>query len=139
VSVDALLGACKRVKKTGSSNWLACCPAHDDKNPSMTVRELPDGMVLVHCFAGCSVEEIATAAGIKLDELFPEKTCEYKQPQRRSFPAADVLAAVVREINVMSIVAADLAAGKPLDEESARRMRTARARLTEASRLAGID
>jgi hypothetical protein len=34
---------------------MACCPAHDDRNPSLSVRRAPDGRVLVHCFAGCSL------------------------------------------------------------------------------------
>lgn len=33
--------------------WLACCPAHDDREPSLAVRDGDDGRVLVHCHAGC--------------------------------------------------------------------------------------
>jgi putative DNA primase/helicase len=33
--------------------WMACCPAHDDKTPSLSIREGLDGTLLVHCFAGC--------------------------------------------------------------------------------------
>jgi hypothetical protein len=32
-----------------------------------------DGMVLVHCFAGCSAESIIGACGLQFDDLFPEK------------------------------------------------------------------
>jgi hypothetical protein len=37
---------------------MACCPAHDDRNPSLSVRRAPDGRVLVHCFAGCSLDAV---------------------------------------------------------------------------------
>ena len=43
------------VKRTGAGRWLARCPAHDDKRASLAVRELDDGRVLVHDFAGCAV------------------------------------------------------------------------------------
>ena len=33
--------------------WMARCPAHDDRNPSLSIRQV-DGIVLVHCFSGCS-------------------------------------------------------------------------------------
>lgn len=33
--------------------WLACCPAHDDRDPSLAIRDGDDGRVLVHCHAGC--------------------------------------------------------------------------------------
>lgn len=47
-----------------SSGWMCQCPAHDDGNPSLSVKEEgPDGL-LVHCFAGCSFEEILEAAGL---------------------------------------------------------------------------
>jgi putative DNA primase/helicase len=33
--------------------WMARCPAHDDRTPSLSIRDGLDGTVLVHCFAGC--------------------------------------------------------------------------------------
>src|SRR5262249_32479175 len=33
---------------------MAKCPAHDDRNPSLSIGEGKDGQVLVNCFAGCS-------------------------------------------------------------------------------------
>jgi DNA primase len=53
MKVDAFLDKLTKVKRTGNGTWLACCPAHEDRSPSMSVRELDDGRVLVHCFAGC--------------------------------------------------------------------------------------
>ncbi len=34
-------------------NWMAPCPAHDDHDPSLSIRDSNDGKVLVHCHAGC--------------------------------------------------------------------------------------
>jgi len=42
------------------SNWMAHCPAHDDREPSLSIRNA-DGKVLVRCHAGCEqVRVIAT-------------------------------------------------------------------------------
>lgn len=40
---------------------MACCPAHDDKTPSLRISESTDGRVLVHCFAGCSQKSVIDA------------------------------------------------------------------------------
>ena len=39
-------------KRIGKS-WMAPCPAHDDRNPSLSIDETNDGLVLVCCHAGC--------------------------------------------------------------------------------------
>lgn len=43
---------------------IACCPAHDDKSPSLQISETLDGKLLLHCFAGCDYTSIADAMGI---------------------------------------------------------------------------
>ena len=139
-AADTILAQCKRVRETGRGSWIACCPAHEDRNPSMTVRELPDGMVLVHCFSGCSVESITSACGMKLGDLFPEgaKT-ERHGTARAHFPVLDVLLMVEHEMNVVQIVADDIAAGRQLNRDDAERVRKCRDRLREAMRLANIE
>ena len=44
--------------------WLACCPAHDDASPSLSIGEGDAGQLLLHCFSGCAYEAIAAALGI---------------------------------------------------------------------------
>ena len=48
------------VRKAGS-DYKALCPAHADKNPSLSVSEGDDGRVLAKCFAGCTFEDIRSA------------------------------------------------------------------------------
>ena len=54
--------------------YLAFCPAHDDRNtPNLRVEEAEDGRVLLHCFAGCSQDEVLSALeerGIRRRDLF---------------------------------------------------------------------
>lgn len=46
-----------KASRSGNS-WIACCPAHDDKNPSLSLDDTHDGKVLVKCHAGCSQAEV---------------------------------------------------------------------------------
>jgi hypothetical protein len=39
-------------RKVGGG-WIARCPAHDDREPSLSIRDGDNGVVLVHCHAGC--------------------------------------------------------------------------------------
>ena len=48
-----------RGRKSGNA-WLARCPAHDDKDPSLSLRDV-DGKVLVHCHAGCGQDAVIKA------------------------------------------------------------------------------
>ena len=61
------------VRKRGLAQWAARCPAHEDRGPSLSIRELPDSRVLVHCFAGCDVGEILAAMGLQVSDLFPAR------------------------------------------------------------------
>ncbi|MBM3380487.1 MAG: virulence-associated protein E [Betaproteobacteria bacterium] len=44
-------------RKAGSG-WSARCPAHDDRTPSLSLRDSSDGKVLVRCHAGCDQDEV---------------------------------------------------------------------------------
>src|SRR5262249_30652342 len=50
------LGGCR----VGSA-WMARCPAHDDRDPSLSICESKDGKVLVHCHAGCDQNRVIAA------------------------------------------------------------------------------
>lgn len=41
-------------------NWVACCPAHDDRRPSLSISDV-NGKVLVHCHAGCDQRDVIAA------------------------------------------------------------------------------
>ncbi len=58
--------------KKSNNGFMACCPAHDDKNPSLSVSETADGTILIKCFAGCYTKDICSAIGIESKDLFPD-------------------------------------------------------------------
>jgi CHC2 zinc finger len=83
--LENLLSHLDKVKRTGKDSYLACCPAHADKSPSLTVREASDGRILIHCFAGCDTESVLSSIGMTFDDLFPERDIQPGKPDRRPF------------------------------------------------------
>jgi hypothetical protein len=59
-SVEGVLSRLDGVHRT-ASGWLARCPAHHDREPSLSVGLGDGGRVLLHCFAGCPYRDIARA------------------------------------------------------------------------------
>ncbi|HZP33627.1 MAG TPA: CHC2 zinc finger domain-containing protein [Candidatus Acidoferrales bacterium] len=60
--------------------WIARCPSHQDRNPSLSVRER-EGKLLLHCFAGCTVEVICAALKIRVSDLFAENGTVEPKPR----------------------------------------------------------
>jgi hypothetical protein len=55
--------------RSSPHGWIAQCPAHEDRSPSLSIRE-EGGKILFHCHAGCSVESVCAAADIEVHNLF---------------------------------------------------------------------
>jgi hypothetical protein len=70
--LDDVLSRLSGVKKSGDE-FIARCPAHDDRRPSLSVAEGDDGRVLLYCHAGCSIDAIVGALGLTLADLFPAR------------------------------------------------------------------
>ena len=54
------LSTLPKFKAVGKNRYIACCPAHDDKHPSLSITDAKD-KVLVHCFSGCSQTDVIDA------------------------------------------------------------------------------
>ena len=70
MTIDEFLSLLENVKPQGAG-YIACCPAHDDKHPSLSIKE-EDGKILAYCHAGCSIEEICDALNIEVCDLFED-------------------------------------------------------------------
>lgn len=66
----AFLTKLRGVKRV-SGGWMACCPAHDDANPSLSIRVLADGTPWLKCFAGCDYPLVMMAIEDRLAEGRP--------------------------------------------------------------------
>jgi hypothetical protein len=81
--IDRVLERLKGVK-AHNGYFEAPCPAHEDREPSLSISEGSDGRVLVKCFAGCDFEEIVSAIDLKAKDLFSD---EDKRIGGRSYPS----------------------------------------------------
>lgn len=136
MGADLILSHLDGAKRTGRQRWIAKCSAHDDRNPSLAIRELDDGRILIHCFAGCAVHDVLAAVGLTFDALFPERLGEFK-PERRPFPAADVLRAIEFEALLIATAASNLARGIELSEGDRERLMLSAGRIGAAVEESG--
>lgn len=137
--VDALLPRLNGVKATGPNRWIACCPAHADKAPSLAIRELEDGRMLIRCFAGCPTSDVLAAIGLEFSDLYPETDRYQVHPERRPFPAADVLKCLAREALVVSIAGHALRESQPLSDPDYERLILAVERIQAAVTVSGVS
>jgi len=70
--VERVLAKLPGAKKSGKG-WSARCPAHEDRNPSLSVSEGDDGAALLKCHTGCTMAAILAAVGLTVRDLFPDK------------------------------------------------------------------
>jgi hypothetical protein len=69
--------------KRNNKGWTAHCPAHEDKNPSLSISEGDAGRALVHCHAGCTPAAITAALGLTLKDLMPAKALPQSKRARK--------------------------------------------------------
>ena len=139
--VERFLSLVDGVKRTGSGTWLARCPAHADKRPSLSIRDTDNGAVLIHCFAGCTVHEVVGAVGLELSDLFPPRPVNLAdggKPGRRPFPAADILRAIAFEALIVGCAASAILAGEPFSQTDRDRLWVAVGRIQAALDAGGL-
>ena len=130
MSAHDLLNRLEGVRQRTGESWSAKCPSHDDKTPSLSIRETAEGLVLLQCWAGCEVTEIVAAVGLELSCLFPEKSKGGRSLRRRRLiTAGQALEVLAFESLFLGIVAKDIAEGKPLDQQTRERVALAAGRI----------
>lgn len=129
MSAAQLLDRLDGVRQTAQGRWIAKCPAHQDRSPSLSVRELDDGRVLVHDFGGCGALDVLSAVGLDWNALFSEKTPGPSQPSHSRVPARDLLMILAEEATLVGIVASDFLAERAISETDWGRLATAVGRI----------
>jgi len=76
MKIEEFLERLEGVQKS-SGGWIARCPAHGDSNPSLSVSE-SGNRILVHCHAGCKPDEIVAAMGLKMKDLFTDSLADHR-------------------------------------------------------------
>lgn len=118
--VNAMLDRLHGVKPRGNGRWLARCPAHDDKTPSLSIGTGDNGAVLIRCWRGCSAHEIVTAVGLNLSDLFPPREST-GAPIKRPWPASIILETLLFEVEIIGMAAGDIFASKTLSDSDRQR------------------
>jgi hypothetical protein len=122
-----LLDRLDRVRQVGPGRWMAACPAHEDRSPSLSIRELDDGRILVHDFAGCDVQSVLSAVGLTLADLFHDRV-EHEHrvmPTHSRVPLRDLVALLDHEAMIVALIGADVLTNKMLGAEDYERLTTA--------------
>jgi hypothetical protein len=133
-NVDRLLASLDKVKRTGEGRWVACCPAHADRSPSLSIRYIDD-KVLLHCFGGCAVDEVVSSIGLTLTDLMPERVPFLgSKPVKTRIPASDFLEFIHHEATIVTMVAGAMMRGNTLSGEQFLRLIEAYEHLEDAVR-----
>jgi hypothetical protein len=127
-----VLDRLERVKATGPSRWIAACPAHQDRSPSLSVRETDDGRLLLYDFGGCSIEDVLAAIGLQLADLFERPLEHFTRPTSSRIPARDLIELIGFEIDVAGILLAQIVEGRDCSEIAWQRLAQAAQRINRA-------
>ena len=122
--IDIILSRLQKVKKSHgrASQWMACCPAHEDKSPSLSIMQNAEGKIFVHCFAGCDGKAIMAAIGMTLADLYPDRIDSIKGLGKRpTFSPYDVLPMIEREAMVVAMCGSELQS-HPLSDADRKRL-----------------
>ena len=139
MTISTLLNELVKVKQTNHSTWIACCPAHDDKNPSLAIRQVDDGRILIHCFAGCSAAEILDALGLSFDDLYPATNpATTHKPLRKIFDAHTTLQLLQFESSLVLECARTLNRGDQLTNKDFARLFQAAERIQRVCEAGGL-
>ncbi|HKI53636.1 MAG TPA: CHC2 zinc finger domain-containing protein [Anaerolineales bacterium] len=139
IPIEDFLSRLQKVRRTGAKSWIACCSAHQDKNPSMTVSEGSDGRILAHCFSHqCGIDDIAAAVGLEVKDLMPENLGYHRmKPLRMGVNPKDAMCAVRDDMTSFLIWAKMVQRGEVLTGADTLEMAKAVGRIQMAIELTG--
>lgn len=126
--VEQILDRLEGVRAAGHNKYVARCPAHNDRNPSLSIG-ISDNKILIYCASGCHNEDIVLALGIKMRNLFIDESygAACSVPLKKKDYGVDQ---VELDRTVMELAATDIAAGKQLSIEDTARVMMAKRRLS---------
>jgi hypothetical protein len=124
MSAADIVGRLGGVLERGPGKWIARCPAHEDKHPSLSIRECDDGTILLHDFAGCHPLDICRAMGIEFADLFPARRIRRVDPgiRRCALSASERLQLLEHEIGEALFIANDFLRDGTISKENTLRL-----------------
>lgn len=131
--IGDLLNRLERVRRMGDNRWIACCPAHGDRHPSLNIRLTDDDTILLVCRSGgCSAHDIVSAVGMNMTDLFPKTDRHHAPRQKYPFSAREILAAMVPESFCIALIGKQMSQGITPDEKTLQTLLKAVERISAA-------
>lgn len=98
-----------KFKKLSTGRYVACCPVHGDKHPSLSITQKPDGVWVLHCFScGANGQAVCDSLGIDVTSLFPPSdNRRYEKQHKQGFSAWQLLQCLEKDLIVI-VAAADM-------------------------------
>lgn len=56
--------------------YITRCTVHNDKKPSLYIRQRNDGKTSITCFAACPIQDICASIGLHVRDLY---TCNHQE------------------------------------------------------------
>ncbi|MCL5979779.1 MAG: virulence-associated protein E [Gammaproteobacteria bacterium] len=139
--INRILHRLEKVKRTAPDKWIALCPAHSDKRPSLSIKQADDGRVLLKCWTGCGAAEIVSALGLSLADLFAGDRRSLSDhgtgPMRRPFDWRDALQGISHEATVTRLIVSAINRGDDVDADALDRLALAEQRIDDALTAVG--
>ncbi|MCF6204736.1 MAG: CHC2 zinc finger domain-containing protein [Methylococcaceae bacterium] len=134
MNIDQLLARLEKIRRTGDGKWLACCPAHNDKNPSLAIKQTDDGEILIHCFAGCDVESIVSSIDLSIADLMPDNPTYKKGSKPPKFNKYELFDRMVYQSIILCIAIRQLINKEALTTEDQKRVLKAEQTIDDIAR-----
>jgi hypothetical protein len=131
---NSLISRLENVRRTGQGKYLACCPAHDDKHPSLAIKQTDDGKILIHCFAGCEADSIVGAVGLELSDLMPDNPTYKRGGKPPKFNRYELFDRVLFESTILLVAIRQLFDGTPLTDDDMQRVKKAEQTIDDIAR-----
>ena len=134
-NLNTVLQRLDKVQRIGNDRYKAICPAHDDRSPSLAIKD-DDGRLLLHCFGGCETLDVVSAIGLNFADIMPDKAEGNFKKDKKPFYAMDILGIIKFEATLTFIYASNMAEGLTLTSEDRERLLLATSRINHAYEVA---
>ena len=135
MSVNKILNKLEKVKSNGNGSFMACCPAHADRSPSLSVKDNGDGRIMLKCFAGCETIDILQTIGLDWDDVMPpkiEKPVHVIKSKEHKIYITDAINIIRNESRIITLAAIDIQKNIKMSEAEVNRVKIAMNRINIA-------
>ena len=134
-NLNTFLSRLEKVQRIGNDRYKALCPAHDDRSPSLAIKD-DEGRLLLHCFGGCETLDVLGAIGLDFADIMPDKVTGNFKKDKKPFYAMDILGIIKFEATLTYIYASNMAKGLALSSDDKERLLLAASRINHAYEVA---